>query len=259
MDTLYTLCRCVDRQFPLPLTSEDVSAVAERKKALFAAEAKENPLVREILQGGVIKCRLFKNRGEGDFTVGAATFFRTHEILRHTRSANFPIILGDCEYDHNEVATLFARCVPNVKLHHIPWFSPGRYSMSVGLAWGSTLLTSHVVARGAVNDGVLDHSVLFHVGVYSTVGAVVYTTLRQNRDIRRSAPWNSALYLDLNTDFIRRDLPAVALARKEVIPRQRPFKTHAFYYALARKIEAHGFDEELRRGLPSGSTASASR
>ena len=81
---------------------------------------------------------------------------------------------------------------------------------------------------------------------YTTLGALLVTAFKKNRDVRRAAPWNTAIYLDLNVDLIRRDLPVAAVARKEFIPRQPGlFKTPDFYYTLARKIENHSFDAEL--------------
>jgi hypothetical protein len=92
----------------------------------------------------------------------------------------------------------------------------------------------------------LDTHVLHYLGIYTTLAALLFTALKKNRDVRHSAPWNTAIYLDLNTDLVRRDQPAVAAATKEFLPRQRGlFKTPDFYYPLARKIENHGFDPEL--------------
>jgi hypothetical protein len=146
--------------------------------------------------------------------------------------------------------------VPNVHLHYAPWCSPARYTASLGLAWGSTLLVAHLVARNEDSQTFLDRGVLYHMGLYTTLGALLYTALKKNRDVRHSAPWNTTVYLDLNTDLIRRDLPAAALARKEFLPRQRGlFKTPAFYYNLARKIENHGFDTELSTLLAGQKTA----
>jgi hypothetical protein len=71
--------------------------------------------------------------------------------------------------------------------------------------------------------------------------------LKSNRDVRHPAPWNSAIYLDLNADLVRRNSPALAAARKEFLPQQKGFKDPNFYYAVARRIETHGFDSELAR------------
>jgi hypothetical protein len=247
MDTLYTLCRSADNHFAPPFTAEQVAEVISHKATYFSHEAALNPLVREILQGGTITYFDLKKDDRRGFLEGPATFFRTHEILRRTRRSNAPVVIGDREYPHNIVADLFDRCVPNAKLHHLPWFSPSRYAMSLALAWGVTLLIAHLFARDNPGMGPFDTYVMYHLGLLASIVALTYTALKTNRDVRQSAPWNSALYLDLNADLVRRNSPALACARKEFIPQQKGFKDPAFYYALARRIEAHGFDEELAR------------
>jgi hypothetical protein len=88
------------------------------------------------------------------------------------------------------------------------------------------------------------------MGLYTTLTALLYTAFKKNRDVRHAAPWNTAIYLDLNADLIRRDLPVAAVACKEFIPRQPGlFKTPDFYYTLAGKIENHSFDAELAARL----------
>jgi hypothetical protein len=255
MDTLYTLCRSADNLCAPPFTAEQVAEVASRKTAYFSHEAVQNPLVQEILQGGTITYFGLENDHRRNFLEGPATFFRAHEILRHTRRSNAPIVIGGREYSHNTVAELFGRCVPNAKLEHVPWFSPARYTTSLALAWGATLLVAHLYARDNPGAGPFDPFVVYHLGIIGSIAALTYTALKTNRDVRGSAPWNSAIYLDLNADLVRRNSPGLAGARKEFMPHQRFLKHPDFYYPLARRIEAHGFDEELARQL--GATAKA--
>jgi hypothetical protein len=263
MDTLYSLCRCADKQFKPPLAPDETRTIVDYKRAYFAAEAKENPLLTEILANGSISAFGLEKKDPTGFLRGPATFFRAHEILRKTQHSNTAISLGAREYTHNEVASFFSRCVPNAKLHHIPWCSLSHYGMSIGLSWGITLLTAHLVARSRESAVPLDGEICFYLGCYSTIAAITYTALTQNRDVRRSAPWNTALYLDLNADLLRRNSPLLALARKEILPRQH-FKRRDFYYAIARKIETHRFDAELTSvlsptAMPSGGLPSVVR
>lgn len=255
MDTLYTLCRATDNRFALPLKSSEALEIAARKKTYFSAELKSNPLGREILARGQVTYEGIAKDDSRGFLRGPATFFRTHEILRKTRVRNTPIKIGREEYSHDEVVAMFARCLPNVRLRHVPWYSFDGYCMSLGLAWSGTLLTAHLAARANESDNALESTVLFYMGTTTTAAALAYTALRQNRDVRHAAPWNSALYLDLNAELLRRDSSLLAVARKEFLPQQSPFKTPGFYYALARKIEAGGFDKELsqRLAIPAGS------
>jgi hypothetical protein len=256
MDTLYTLLRSVDNSRTLPLKPEEAASILARKKAYFAEEAKNNPLAREILRGGTVACESLSAQKKAGFLAGPPTFFRTHELLRKTRSRDFPIRIGQNEFPHNDVAAMFARCVPNVQLEHAAWCSLARYTTSLGLSWGSTLLVAHLVARGMDNKTALDASVLYHMGLYTTLVALLYTAFKQNRDVRHSAPWNTSIYLDLNADLVRRELPTAAAASKEFLPRQPGlFKTPDFYYTLARKIENHGFDAELGAQLAGQKTA----
>jgi acid phosphatase class B len=60
------------------------------------------------------------------------------------------------------------------------------------------------------------------------------------------------VYLDLNADLVRRSSPGLVVARKEFMPQQRFFKHPDFYYAVARRIETRGFDEDLARRLGEG-------
>jgi hypothetical protein len=250
MDTLYALCRCEDNRHPLPLDSAAVDEITAHKKFLFSIEAARNELLREILARGKIGYDGMEKDDHRGFLAGPASFFRTYEILRKTRRTNQPLTIGEDEFEHNTVTEMFGRCVPNAKLAHIPWFSPARYRTSIGLAWGLALLAAHFAARDS--DGVvpLDLSVLVYLGVGATLVAICFTALRQNRDVRRTAAWNAAMYLDLNADLVGRGSSALAVARKEVLPRQKWFKNPGFYQEVARKIEQHAFDAELRRRLP---------
>lgn len=253
MDTLYTLCRAADNRHALPLGITEAAEVVTHKRACFTAEAEQNPLVREILTGGRVTYDGIAADDRRAFLIGPATFFRTHEILRKTRSANRPICVGPREYAHDEVVAMFARCIPNVTLEYIPWCSMSRYLMSLGLAWSTTLIVSLIVARGNESTSPLDGAVLVYMGTITTMAALTHTALRRNRDMRHAAPWNSALYLDLNADLLRRGSLALAVARKEFVPQQKPFKTRAFYYAIARGIESRAFDADLSRHLSSES------
>lgn len=252
MDSLYTLCRSVDNHCAPPLTCAQADEAIEHKKAHITQAAVDNPLLQAVLRGDRVTYAGLEKDDRRQFLAGPATLFRTHEILRRTRRGNLSLHIGDAEYAHDTVAGFFDRCVPNAKLHHRPWFSPARYTTSLALVWGVTLLIAHLVARDHPEPALLDGFVLYHLGLGGTIAALAYTALKRNRDVRRPAPWNSALYLDLNIDLLRRNHPALACARKEFIPQQTPYKTPEFYYALARRIETHGFDDELmtKRATP---------
>ena len=245
MDTLYVLCRSVDHRQTAQMDASGVKEACAQKAAYFEAEAKVNPLVKEILAGGRISFEGLARHDKRGFLAGPATFFRTHELLRTTRHFKTRLTIGACEYSHDEVAEMFARCIPNVKLGQLPWCSPRRFRISLGLAWAVTLVVAHITALGTDEEKMLDPFVVYYLGTISTVVALSYTIVTRNRDVRHAAPWNSAIYLDLNADLVRRGSPALAMARKEFVPRQKPLKTPEFYYGLARKIEAHGFDAEL--------------
>lgn len=257
MDNLYTLLRAVDNSRSLPLSAKDAADLLNRKNAHFLVEAKTNPLAREILNGGQVTCEFIPKPVASSILAGPATFFRVHELLRKTRRKNLPLQIGGREFTHNKAVDLYERCVPNVHLHHAPWFSPARYTTSLFLAWGCTLLVALVVGRSEERQPSLDTGVLYYMGIYTTLAALLYTAFKKNRDVRHAAPWNTAVYLDLNTDLIRRAQPAAAAAHKDCIPRQKYFKTPEFYHALVRKIEAHGFDAELSARLASLPSAAA--
>ncbi len=247
MDTLYTLCRSVDNHHAPPLSAEQVAEITAHKRAHFEQEAVRNPLVREILDGGSVTFFGIEGEDRREILRGPAGFFRTHEILRQTRRTNSPLKIGGREYPHDEVAAMFARCVPNVKLQHNSWFSPARYTTTLGLVWGVTAIAAHLAARDAGEGQLFDPAILYFLGLGGTGAALVTTALKRNRDVRQASPWNSATYLDLNADLVRRGSPLLALARKEFIPQQRPFKTPEFYDPLVRRIETQGFDDELGR------------
>jgi len=251
MDTLYVLCRSVDRRHPEHVDSEHAREAVAQKTTYFQAEAKQNPLVKEILAGGRVSFDDLDALDRSGFCEGPATFFRTHEILRKHRKSETPILIGKREYSHDEVSAMFDRCIPNAKLAQLPWCSLARLRISLGLAWAATLVVAHITAQGAEGEDLFDPFVLYYTGSITTVAALIYTILKQNRDVRHAAPWNSAMYLDLNADLVRRNSLALAVARKEFVPQERPFKTPQFYYALAHKIETHGFDAELMGHLSS--------
>lgn len=259
MDTLYVLSRSVDHRYTLPLDAAEAQEAFSQKRAYFTAEAERNPLVREILAAGRVHYDGLEDDDRHAFLAGPATFFRTHEVLRRTQGTNCPIRIGDREYSRDEVVEMFARCVPNARLGHIPWCSLARYRMSLGLAWSATLLVAHLVARNGGSDEAFDAFTLYYMGIATTLAALIGTALRQNRDVSQAAPWNSAMYLDLNIDLLRRDSPALAVARKEFVPQEKPFKTPQFYIALARRIESHGFDDELTERLRATEAATDGR
>ena len=250
MDTLYTLLRSADRRHSLPLQPDAARDIVACKQAYIQAEAEGNPLLREILAGGTVRFEGIESVDRHGFLKGPATFFRVHEILRKNRAGDQPIRIGGEEFSHDDAVAFFCRCMPNVWLRHVPWHSLAHYRLSLPLAWGSSLLVSHLVARSSTEGGFLDGTILYYMGIGTTTAAVVYSTLRSSRRLNRPAPWNSALYLDLNIDLFRRQSPALAAARKDCLPRQTPWKTPDFYYALARRIEHGGFDEALSRQLP---------
>jgi hypothetical protein len=259
MDNLYTLLRAVDNSHALPLTPAEATELLNRKKAHILEEAKTNPLAREILRGGQVTCDSLPKPVASSILNGPASFFRVHELLRKTRAKNYPLQIGGREFPHNTVVDLYERCVPNVQLHHAPWCSPARYTTSLGLAWGCSLLVALIAGSREDGQTALDNHVLYYMGTYTTLAALLYTAIKKNRDVRHSAPWNTAIYLDLNTDLIRREHPAAAAAHKDILPRQKLFKTPEFYHALVRKIEAHGYDAELTaRVSESVSTPTAS-
>lgn len=239
------LCRSVDRRHDSQMGPADADETCDQKLAYFQEEAKVNPLVKEILAGGNVSCDGLASHDAHGFLHGPATFFRTHEILRKTQRSNSPLCIGGREYSHDEVSAMFDRCIPNAKLAHFPWWSFARLRMSLGLAWALTLLVSHITARGQETDELLDPFVLFYSGSITTVAALAYATMKRNRDVRHAAPWNSAMYLDVNAALIRRNSPALAFARKEFVPQEKPFKTSRFYYSLARKVESCEFEHEL--------------
>jgi len=249
MDTLYTLCRSADNRHALPLTEAEEAEVSAHKQAFFTDEASSNPLVREILQSGEICAHEMEALDHRGFLKGPATFFRTHELLRRTRRSNVPLLIGGQEYARAAVVELFARCVPNAKLQHVPWFSPARYSTSLALAWGITLLIAHLFGRESQEGTLFDTQVGFQLGVVATAVAVLTSALKSNRDPRYAAPWNSAMYLDVNALLVRQKSPLLAFARKELVPQQKPFKRPEFYYALARRIETGEFELELARRM----------
>lgn len=255
MDSLYTLLRSVDNRHAPPFSAGQAAEIAAHKKTHVTQAAADNPLVRAILQGVPIGYEGVEREDRRGFLAGPATFFRTHEVLRRTARRNLAVRLGAEEYPHNVVADFFDRCVPNAKLQHRPWFSPARYTTSLALVWGVTLLIAHLVARDRPESGLLDGFVCYHLGLGGTIAALAFTALKRNRDVRRPAPWNSAIYLDVNADLVRRDSLLLAAARKEFLPRQTPYKTPDFYYALARRIEAHGLDPDLAKHLPAQGVA----
>lgn len=247
MDTLYTLCRSVDNRHVPPISTEQAAEIIAHKRTHFEHEAARNPLVRAILDGSTITYFGIERDDRHTLLRGSAGFFRTHEILRQTRRANTPLKIAGREFPHNEVATMFARCIPNTKLQHNPWFSLARYTTTLGLVWSVTAIAAHLAARDAGEGRLFDFGILYFLGMSGTAAALVTTTLVRNRNVRQASPWNSAMYLDLNADLLRRGSPLLALARKEFIPQQRPYKTPEFYYPLIRRIETHDFDEELTR------------
>lgn len=219
------------------------SLVPEKQRTLGFAVA-HNPLAAAIVERRPLSSD-HALLAERPFIGQPVTCFGVHEVLRRTRfhrdfadggSAGV-LMLGTERVTHDQLLSWYRELVPNVNLYRVydrsvlfekPLVAP----VLAGVVTGVLVATDAEPGEGfqILCAGALG-AVAFGVVLYSV------NRSKYGRQLHRTAPWNSSLYVDINLALLR-DRPAdLHLGCRASIPRPHlaGWKLKSRYYALAQQ------------------------
>lgn len=227
---------------------EETARLAEAKRRLIEDVAVVAPLAARIVRGAPVECSL----ADDPFSChGPATCFRVHEILRKTRAHPEARILLDGEtIARGELLRLYRMLVPNTNLEPLSRYSPYTLPRVLTAAALGGVVAGAWAGRGQSPPVWLDFRMAF-VGAGAVV--VIMSLLGQfalSRNILKTAPWNAALYNDVNLLLYRQDPSLLHLARRDYVERNHFMKgglKGRRYHERAQAIESGAYVAVLRR------------
>jgi hypothetical protein len=236
-----TLC---EQDMPL----DETARLAEAKRRLIDDVLVVAPLAVHIVRGSRIACEAVDDPYA---RAGAVTCFRVHEILRKTRShPEARIVLNDTPIAREELLAWYRMLVPNTNLEplsKLTLFTMPRILLT-GLLGG--VVIGGLAGRQQTPPAALD----FEAGLFgAALVAAVMTLLGQfalSRNILKTAPWNAAIYDDINLALFRRDPGLLYLARREYMDRNQCIKGGVKgrrYHERAQAVENGSYIDVLRR------------
>lgn len=229
-------------------SSKETTRLAEAKRRLIDDVIVVAPLAALVVQGAPIECSL----ADDPFAChGPATCFRVHEILRKTRPhPEARIVLNGTAIAREELLRLYRMLVPNTNLEPLSRYSPYTLPriLAAGLAGG--VIAGAWAGRAQIPESWMDfRAALAGAGLV----LVVMSLLGQfalSRNIFKTAPWNAALYNDVNLLLYRQDPTLLYLARREYVERNQFIKgglKGRRYHERALAIEGGAYVDILRR------------
>jgi hypothetical protein len=230
------------------MSPAETTRLAEAKRQLIDDVVVVSPLAAHIVRGSRIACADIHDEYSCE---GAVTCFRVHEILRKTRRhPEARIVLNESPVAREELLKMYRLLVPNTNLEPLSPFT--LYSLPRILL---AALVGGVVAGSWVGR---DHSpevwMDFRAALVGAAAvAAALSLLGQfalSRNFARTAPWNAALYNDVNLLLYQRDPALLYLARPEFMERNHLIKgglNGRRYHERARAVESAGYLEVLLR------------
>ncbi len=242
--SFYHLMVTAERALPLAATEELVGA----KRRIIEDVVATAPLAAMIVKGSRIACADIKDEYSCE---GAVTCFRVHEVLRKTRRHPEARILIDGEaVARRDLLALYRMLTPNTNLEPLSPFTlytPPRIVLAgivggvlVGAAFGREDAPAvSINLRAALLGGCLIAGAMSLLGQFAL-----------SRNLAKTAPWNAAIYNDVNLLLYRRDPALLYLGREEFIERNHQIKggmNGRRYHERARAIESGAYFEALRQ------------
>ena len=226
----------------------ETTGLAEAKQRLIDDVVAVAPLAAHIVRGSRIACPDLEDEYSRE---GPVTCFRVHEILRKTRRhPEARILLNKAPVPRGELLKMYRLLVPNTNLEPLSPYT--LYSLPRILL--AALVGGVVAGAWAGQDQAPEVWMDFRAAVIGAgLVAATLSLLGQfavSRNIARTAPWNAALYNDLNLLLYQRDPALLYLARPEFMERNHLIKgglNGRRYHERARAIESGAYLEALRR------------
>ncbi len=242
--TFYYLAIAGEKDVPLTATA----AMAEARRRLIDDVVATAPLAALIVRGGRIACADI----DDDYSrEGAVTCFRVHEILRKTRRhPEARILLDAAPVARAELLAMYRLLTPNTNLEPLSPYT--LYTLPrillAGLVGG--VVVGAWAGREQVPESWIDLRAAWVGGGLVAATMVLLGQFALSRNLARAAPWNVALYNDVNLFLYRSDPSLLYLAREEFQERNHLIKgglNGRRYHERARAIESGGYVEVLRR------------
>jgi len=241
--SFYYLATAGEKEVPLA----DTTALAESRRRLIDDVVATAPLAAHIVRGARIACPEI----EDDFSQeGLTTCFRVHEILRKTRGRpEARILLDEKPVARRELLAMYRLLTPNTNLEPLSPYT--LYTLPRILA---TALVGGVVIGGwAGHEQTPESWMDFRAACFGAgLVAAAMSLLGQfawSRNLARAAPWNVALYNDVNFVLYQRDPKLLYLARVELVERNHLIKgglNGRRYHERAHAIETGAYVEVLK-------------
>ncbi len=230
----------------VPLT--ETVRLAETKRRLIDDLVVVAPLAAHIVRGSRIACDTIDDEYS---RAGPVTCFRVHEVLRKTRRhPEARIVLNDTPVAREELLALYRMLTPNTNLE--PMSPLTLYTLPrilLAAAAGGIIAGGWSGQQQAPPVAFDPNAALYGFGLVAAVMSLL-GQFALSRNVFKTAPWNAAIYNDVNLLLYRRDPSLLYLARREYIERNQFIKgglKGRRYHERALAIETGAYFDALRR------------
>jgi hypothetical protein len=242
--TFYYAATVREKEMPLGETAR----LAEAKRRLIDDVVMVAPLAAHIARGFRIACADVDDEFARE---GPVTCFRVHEILRKTRRhPEARILLDGATIAREELLAMYRKLTPNTNLEPLSPFT--LYTLPrillAGLVGG--IVVGGWMGRQHTPEVRIDFRAALIGGGLVAAAMSLLGQFALSRNMVRTAPWNAALYNDVNLILYQRDPALLYLARRECMERNHFIKgglNGRRYHERARAIESGAYLEVLRR------------
>ncbi len=242
--SFYYLAAAAEKDVPL----RETTGPAEARRQLIDDVVATAPLAAHIVRGARIACPDIADNYSRE---GLVTCFRVHEVLRKTRRhPEARILLDDKPVARRELLAMYRLLTPNTNLEPLSPYT--LYTLPRILAAG--IIGGFVIGGWAGREQVPETWINLraaYLGGGLVAGAMfLLGQFAWSRNLAKAAPWNVALYNDVNFTLYQRDPALLYLARAELIERNHLIKgglNGRRYHERACAIETGAYVDVLKR------------